>query len=139
MAFPASGTADAGGLTFTVTSGEVLPWACESADDYGTGKTGRVWYEPGAADEAAIVLWGDILETVSIHGGDTALAASLTSPDGTTSPQIGVVNTVFDVNQGIEDYALCFTVKRPVGGTYTLTWNSFRAATATLPVEIPAE
>lgn len=131
-----AGVADAGGLSFTAERIQVLPWACESVDDYGPGESGRYWFEPSREGEAAVVVWGDIHEAVSIWGGDTPLAASLTLPDGTVAPQIGTVYTVFDVNEGIADYPLCFTVERPVDGAYTLTWSSYRGAVATLPFEI---
>ena len=132
----ASGVADGAGLSFTATSAQVLPWACADADDYGPGESGRIWFEPGAEDEAALVIWGDIHEAVSIVGGDTPLAASLALPDGTVAPQIGVVNTVFDINEGITDYPLCFTVPTPVEGVYTLNWSTYRGASATLSVTV---
>jgi hypothetical protein len=131
-----SGVADAEGLTFTATTVQVLPWACDKVDDYGPGGSGRIWFAPGADDEVALVVWGDIRETVSIHGGDTPLAASVTGPDGMTAAQIGTVNTVFDVNQGIDDYPLCFSVPAPADGDYTMTWNSYRQASAQLTVHV---
>jgi hypothetical protein len=132
----ATGVADGAGLSFTATSAQVLPWACADADDYGPGESGRIWFEPGGEDEAALVIWGDIHEAVSIVGGDTPLAASLALPDGTVAPQIGVVNTVFDINEGITDYPLCFTVPTPVEGVYTLNWSTYRGASATLSVTV---
>lgn len=132
----ASGVADGAGLSFTATSAQVLPWACADADDYGPGESGRIWFEPGGEDEAALVIWGDIHEAVSIVGGDTPLAASLVLPDATAVPQIGVVNTVFDINEGITDYPLCFTVPTPVKGVYTMNWTTYRGAAAALSVTV---
>ncbi len=131
-----SGVADAGGLSFTATQVQVLPWACDDVDDYGPAETGRITYAPGGEGEAAFIVWGDIHEAQSIVGGDTPLAASLALPDGTVAAQIGTVYTVFDVNEGIDDYPLCFTVPAPASGTYTLTWNSYRGASAALTIEL---
>lgn len=132
----ATGVADGGGLSFTATSAQVLPWACADVDDYGPAGSGRIWYEPGAEDEAALVIWGDIHEAASIVGGDTPIAASLTLPDGTVAPQIGTVYTVFDINEGIVDYPLCFTVPAPAGGVYTLNWSTYRGASASLSITV---
>ena len=132
----ASGVADGGGLTFTATSAQVLPWACADVDDYGPAQSGRFWYEPGGEDEAALVIWGDISEAVSIVGGDTPLAASLTLPDGTAAAQIGTVYTVFDINEGIDDYPLCFTVPSPADGDYMLNWTTYRGASAQLAISV---
>lgn len=133
----ATGVADGAGLSFTATSAQVLPWACADVDDYGPAGSGRIWYEPGGEDEAALVIWGDILGAVSIVGGDGPLAASLTLPDGKVAPQIGTVYTVFDVNEGIDDYPLCFTVPAPAGGVYTMNWSTYRGASATLSITVP--
>ena len=133
----ATGVADGAGLSFTATSAQVLPWACADVDDYGPAGSGRIWYEPGGEDEAALVIWGDIHEAVSIVGGDTPLAASLTLPDGTVAPQIGTVYTVFDMNEGIDDYPLCFTVPAPAGGVYTMNWSTYRGASASLSITVP--
>lgn len=133
----ASGVADGAGLSFTAASVQMLPWACDDVDDYGPGETGRIWFEPGGEDEAALIIWGDIDESVSVYGGDTPLAASLALPDGTVAPQIGTVNTVFDVNEGIDDYPLCFTVPTPVAGDYTLNWSTYRGASAALSIIVP--
>jgi len=136
----ATGVADAGGMSFTLDHVEVLPWACDDSDDLGPGESGRVWYVPGADDELTIVLWGDIHEAVSIVGGDTTTTSiSLSLPDGTAAPQIGTVNSVFDINEGIDDFALCFSVPAPVSGDYTLNWSSYRGASATLTVTIEDE
>jgi len=134
---PATGVADGAGLSFTATSAQVMPWACADVDDYGPAESGRIWYEPGGEDEAAFVIWGDIHEAVSIVGGDGPLAASLTLPDGTVAPQIGTVYTVFDGNEGIDDYPLCFTVPAPAGGVYTLNWSTYRGASASLSITVP--
>ena len=133
----ATGVADGAGLSFTAASAQVLPWACADVDDYGPAGSGRIWYEPGGEDDAALVIWGDIHEVVSIVGGDTPLAASLTLPDGTVAPQIGTVYTVFDVNEGVDDYPLCFTVPAPAGGVYTMNWSTYRGASASLSITVP--
>lgn len=136
VAWDLSESADAGGLIFAATRAEVVPWGCDDADDYGAGGTGQILYGLGRSDMLSLVVWGDIRETVSIYGGDQPYGVSLTLPDGTSTPQIGKVWTVFDLGESVDRFPLCFQIPRPAQGTYTVNWVTYRGAEASFPVTV---
>lgn len=131
-----SGIADAAGLSFTATSGRIMPWTCANSDDYGPGRTGRVTYEPVADDKLGLIVWGDFSESVSHTGGDGITALTLTQPDGLTVDGIGAVWQTFAVGDRVEDYGACFTVDAPGPGDYLLSVQAYRGGSATLPFTV---
>lgn len=136
VAWDLDSMADAGGLTFATTRAEVVPWGCEDADDYGDGATGRILYDLGRVDAFSLIVWGDIRETVSVYGGDQPYGVSLTLPDGTTTPQIGKVWTVFDLGEAVTRFPLCFQIPRPAQGDYVVNWETYRGASARFTVTV---
>ncbi|MGB4778263.1 hypothetical protein [Microbacterium sp.] len=132
-----SGTIDASGMTLTLASVSVVPWTCSDSDDYGTGGTGRVTYEPVADDKLGVVVRGDFAESVAYTGGNAVSTMTLEQPDGISVNAIGAVWHVFAAGDRAEDYALCFTVDAPATGTYTLGFTTYRGASASGPITLP--
>lgn len=134
--FDVRGVADAAGFSFTATSAQLVPWTCADSDDYGPSGTGRVSYEPVADDKFGLLLWGDLLETVSYTGGNGPTTGVLTQPDGRAVNMIGKVWTVFAAGDRVEDYAYCFTVDEPGTGDYVFSFETYRGGSGSLTLSL---
>jgi hypothetical protein len=109
---PLSGVVDDGaGTSFTVERVEILPARC-------SGLSSSLAYDPGPADEVAVVVWGTALTTrTGSVGFGTAL---LVLPDGTalgSSSLTGVIY-VLGTAQPERNIPVCFAVRVPTSGEH---------------------
>ncbi|MDH4144230.1 MAG: hypothetical protein OEY23_03570 [Acidimicrobiia bacterium] len=131
-----AGEVEAGGLAFRIARTELVPFACDRADAYGPGETGRLTFKTTAKSKLGLVMTGDIVARSANSGGNAIGAVTLSLPDGTTAPTVSS-SGIYNTNESTSDWPLCFTVPAPGPGAYVLNWVSYDGQTTAFPFTIP--